>query len=65
MASCVDCNYENDPSGQGYCYMFREKPDIVDKWGCCAQHQDVPKLPHDAAMALIPMFVEEVKNRDS
>jgi hypothetical protein len=47
---CADCDYREDPSGQGYCYMFKEKPPFEDG---CAQHSKAPKLRGSAAHLLI------------
>ena len=45
--TCANCEHMTitDHYG-GYCYMFKEKPDVVKEWGgYCAQHTSMPKLP--------------------
>ena len=31
--NCSTCHHKNDPSGEGFCYMWRNEPDYV-----CREH---------------------------
>lgn len=54
---CADCDYRNDPSGEGYCYMFLEKP-FEDMDGC-AQHSKAPRIRGRLANILIALELLE------
>lgn len=51
---CATCEYMELPHDDGYCYMFRHKPKIIDELGYCAQHSESPSSdPAEVGFALL------------